>query len=735
LYGLVIKYAKDLLNLLIQEKLISLSDKIPDPKPLVNEYIGKYLTEPSCREAAKEMILSSAGDRFEKSTSKDKQSHPILICMGAPGTGKSRLAQSVGSWLKDCSNKELADCAEKDTLSVHITFNSDTKYMTDAHLGGKSASGSLGSRALASYFGINWRKLCHVVDVKFMKLDLCVEVIVEHHRRSMGLNDTDTPTILYLAVDDVGRVVQYDDFLNDMINELGQMLITPPPNSFFVTLVTGTIYNPVVARLRESTHPHFNLPVPLLPLEEVESIFRGNKDAVSQYVDNPLFSLLLADIGGVPRVLEWLWTYLQKHERRGEGTGSQDDIIALARSHVMHTYGVQYGNSMGGGSALAALVKALFLRHDVHPENTVPGLGQTTYGELERSGRIILSYVQDPGNAGATELRRVYMPLMALQQMLGDLPLSLSSQLFHLFEISQTWQGWEEFNIRYDALLCSLHTWGEENEVSVPLSDYYRGAKLSPDLNDLSLLLSSRKSYEYIESSHLFPETDTDREEMKKKAVEGKIVLNAAGSKCDGLALNDARRGGGGGVRIQIARLMHMKHTKVKKTTLNLNGKQIIKQLRLGEKVVKENLSIPVDNIVNVILSNRKLTKAKKIKWDKRKRSVVVSETQFGGFYGSSFPDRAKVLKLLKKMEFLQKRKFSTTAAAASSASGGGFVGMILPSPPPPLLQKQFQFSFFHSHLLPPWKKKLASGAPLAPGGCMGRQWPSLLLRAMKIIV
>jgi hypothetical protein len=152
--------------------------------------------------------------------------------VGAPGTGKSRLAQSVGCWLQDCSNKELGECAEKDTLSVHITFNNDSKYDIHRNLDGKYATCSLGSRALASYFGSNWRKLCDVVDVKFMPLDLCLEVIVDHHRRSKGPNDSDTPTILYLAVDDVGSVVRND----------------------------------------------VHLPVPKLPLEEVESIFRGNKD-------------------------------------------------------------------------------------------------------------------------------------------------------------------------------------------------------------------------------------------------------------------------------------------------------------------------------------------------------------------------------------------------------------------------------------------------------------------------
>jgi hypothetical protein len=249
------------------------------------------------------------------------------------------------------------------------------------------------------------------------------------------------------------------------------------------------------------------------------------------------------------------------------------------------------------------------------------------------------------------------------------------------------------------------------------------GAKLSPDLDYfLVLLLSPHISYGTIKSRHMFPETDTDREQIKKEAVEGKIVVNA---ECDGLALNDAKDRNGR--RIQIARLMHnMKHTQGKETTLNLNGKQIKKQLLSGEKVVEENLSIPVDNIVNVILTDRQLTKANEIKWDERKRSVVVSENQFGGFYCSSFPDRAKVLKRQKI------REFSTTAAAAA-ASSGGFVGMS-PRPPPPLLRKQFSFPF---HLPPPWKKKkkLASGAPLAAGGCMGRQWPSLLLRAMKKLV
>jgi len=80
--------------------------------------------------------------------------------MGAPGTGKSRLAQSVGSWLQDCSNKELGDCARNDSLSVHITFNNDTKYDIHPNLDGKYATCSLGSRALASYFGMDGAVSC-----------------------------------------------------------------------------------------------------------------------------------------------------------------------------------------------------------------------------------------------------------------------------------------------------------------------------------------------------------------------------------------------------------------------------------------------------------------------------------------------------------------------------------------------------------------------------------------------
>jgi hypothetical protein len=81
---------QDLFNLLIQKKQISSADKIPGPKPLVNKYIGNYLTEPSCREAAREIILSSSGDRFKKSTSMDKESHPIQSSFTWVPQGRAR---------------------------------------------------------------------------------------------------------------------------------------------------------------------------------------------------------------------------------------------------------------------------------------------------------------------------------------------------------------------------------------------------------------------------------------------------------------------------------------------------------------------------------------------------------------------------------------------------------------------------------------------------------------------
>ena len=471
---------------------------------------------------------------FHKKGTGDKENNRLLIAFAAPGTGKSRLAQSLPDALKTCGDPELETLARNDTLTILISFNGDTKYDENFD---KSASSSIGVRALASYFGFPWDVLMREPFVSKITLKMCLETILKHHRRDFPEGAPET--VLYLAVDDVGGIIPGalsggDDkgegliFLKQITNSLGVLLITSPPGCFFVSVLTGTIFVPVTDILRASSHPYAVLGVPLLPFDEVEALL-SNRDIIDlppEYLDAPEFLRLVADIGGVPRVVEWFLEFLDKN---AAGKPFETVLISRARGHIEAAFSARFKMV---SSHISAIVRTFILRSPVDISHVVTPGSKLTYGDLEAMGSIFLEYDE------FISKHVVVIPLIALQSWNKQLPHGRFSNALHklmmmLNNDKFTWQNWEEFCVYYDILLCSMHSQEDregDGDGTVLLKDFYRGALVSKDLKGLSLVLPRSHTYEVYKAKNRFPETRRGYKGTLEHALGGNIILNAAGA-------------------------------------------------------------------------------------------------------------------------------------------------------------------------------------------------------------
>eukprot|EP00808_Paulinella_micropora_P001222 g35408.t1 len=269
------------------------------PAPLRLVMTSKVLPKLRHREDAIRLLCETVSKRFENYLQGllDKEKQPHLSCFATAGTGKSRLAQDALSLLqKHVENRELCALLQNSTVSVHVTFNGGTKC--DRWDRENGAQAALSARVLASYFGVEIESLRFL---RRIELRAALDCILLDFRRRRSLAQ-DSPVAFYLAIDDAGQTLldvenaqAARSFLKDISNAAGSWLLRPPRSVFPITLITGTTAQAIASILStESSHPYEDW---------------ANDGQVQQ---------LLADIGGLPRLLEILSSSLQELVKRGQ---------------------------------------------------------------------------------------------------------------------------------------------------------------------------------------------------------------------------------------------------------------------------------------------------------------------------------------------------------------------------------------------------------------------------------
>jgi hypothetical protein len=462
-------------------------------------------------------------DHFQDGRSRDKENHPHLISFANVGTGKSRLAQDALELLKvNLPDGDLKNAILSNSVQINISFNSNTKFLPGEK---DDATSALGWRVLASYFGFKFNSTLP----KLQSFDTVIDCVLSDHRQRNSIPEEDL-VVLYLAIDDAGQTLLAEEnlerrrsFLKAITNIVGgSLLMLDKGNLFAIPLLTGTTTEAIQNVL---SHPHRNLAVPLLTMEDCLQIL-ANEDHLSSWVSENKVEIeqALADIDGIPRLVNELIVQISKWQQ----AGSQSDWDSFFRD-IQTTISTRYVLSTNE-KICRSLINLALTRQVVYPHARIyPGAPMTFY-DIESQGGIFLD-----GN-------QVKIPYLLLKQTLHhSTHKPLISQLFGL-PSPQFWQcqTWEKFNALYDGAVASCHADQQEldgfSHPEIKVSEFYAGAIVNDSIADIVFQLSP--DVEYYQCSQRFPETSTElKDTLSGKTLSwqnGSVsVLNAAGASVD----------------------------------------------------------------------------------------------------------------------------------------------------------------------------------------------------------
>eukprot|EP00808_Paulinella_micropora_P014559 g16304.t1 len=500
------------------------------PAPLRLVMTSKFLPKLRHREDAIRLLCETVSQRFKNYLKGflDKEKQPHLICFATAGTGKSRLAQEALPLLqKHVEHRELRALLRNSTVSVHVTFNGDTKFnQWDRESGAEAA---LSVRTLASYFGVQITSL-HFL--RTIELRTALDCILLDFRRRRSLAQ-DSPVAFYLAVDDVGQTLLPADnakvarsFLKDISNAAGSWLLGPPRSVFPITLMTGTTAQAITSILStESSHPYVSLPVPFLSFNESDAMLR--ELGLEEWANDGQGQQLLADIGGLPRLLEILFSSLQTLVEMGQRPTNASWATV---QHALMTF-VKQRTGHVEEEVVHAIVRAALTRETVTNEDVAHG--QQTWGDLESCGAVFLREQKQGGMV-------VEVPYLIIEGKVRNLrKRRLPDVVEALFRVPEPrfweWQTWEKFNALFDGATAWLLAQREgKGSQTVSVARFYRGALVDPAIADWEFGLSPRVEFQTCEKR--FPETSTRPSHQGKEFSwrAGEVsVMNADGAKAD----------------------------------------------------------------------------------------------------------------------------------------------------------------------------------------------------------
>jgi hypothetical protein len=634
------------------------------------------LTRETCpfkfREETESMFQRLTAQRLKKRAKSEKESHPHILCMSGPGTGKSHLVdrglESLKSIPADAVNEyaDLRRLANESSVAVHISFNSGTSFNRwDVKIGAEAAAAS---RVLTSYFGINKNlpDLKKIPGIENLSMRTAVEVVLSHYRGSrshmraqaranLGAavdgtdDDIDDDVLFYLGIDDVSSIVPLGEkvsaasnwsvakgktFLKEIFNGLFEMY--SGEEYFLACIVSGTIYGPVSDILTDTAQKFANLPVPLLPLDEtVDLAIRAMKQEVAQgrshyaYRNDDIcmpFKLLLADIGGIPRYVWEAIEFVMLHDP------TLVDDIAWEKIRESLTSNMKSRYKLEENVLKEALYLAL-LRQVYSPDRPVSG-GETLR-DLENRGKLFISTL--PHKPGEYV---VQIPLMHLECYLSGNK-QLQSMIKKLRDL-RNWMNWEDLCIHYEALLLhSVRYFCASSGATITVGEFYTGAIVGSEVADFCLSIpdaSDNRPIKVVQLQAWYPET--------ARALPGpvdsrfhKVYKNARGAKIDAFIFHK-------GVEkdTSLLRCLHFKHTEAGKTDLTLSD--IDGDKKGADEALKEASATRPElqgcSAIHVQISNRalRIPDGTHLPED----VVVITKDELPAYFGFTFADRMELM-------------------------------------------------------------------------------------------
>jgi len=283
---------------------------------------------------------------------------------------------------------------------------------------------------------------------------------------------------------------------------------------FLIPIVAVTSFNEIMNSLKFSSTEIFEGRMPLLSFQQSLDLFRqcGVSD---EYFANLDFLQLMSDAGGIPRVLQRIFTRL-------EFTFSSDSIVAARRCAEAYLGAFL---SRLKSEELVGIIRDVLLGNFVN---------QIAYSDYQSSGVVWLTKADS-----AFEIYFVEMPFIALYMTCQKLvsnrlhPVKFLTHALELLEMStiRKWEDFEKF-VTFYHVFKTEYGYYDANGVTT-LSSFYG---LSPGrADDLTIKHNKLRAYGVKTALYRFLNSRTSKNELHNEYVDevisGKAILNTEGAR------------------------------------------------------------------------------------------------------------------------------------------------------------------------------------------------------------
>jgi hypothetical protein len=256
--------------------------------------------------------------------STDKNNHPLFLVLSGAGTGKSRLLDEFQSLCVSAlanSSPELSGKI-KDAYVFKVNFENGVSSDTFTE-GGHS----IGSRMLYQLTSESWPTfsqnpkarvlpdavLTQLARIENKKLSDMTILLLVDGMQELPHEASSKQTKFYTAL----------KAISDLVNGNSKSKEYP----FVIACCSAIFHNPVSSMLAGSNQRRVD--VVLSPL--------NGRTIFSEYIEDPLISLLVDDMGGHGRALEALWITLSRYEFNIQNC-SMDDLMISLRGELSSRY-------------------------------------------------------------------------------------------------------------------------------------------------------------------------------------------------------------------------------------------------------------------------------------------------------------------------------------------------------------------------------------------------------------
>eukprot|EP01132_Coremiostelium_polycephalum_P009991 gene9991-12247_t len=452
--------------------------------------------------------------RHEKKYSTDRMSHPFLVIVGAPGTGKTRLLEELPS---SCSDILL----DYNHFTINITFGKGTTIIEDdINVKGfgnfiKNFENSFGPGSLD-------------------KVD-CFDIILAHQR---DLLQNEKPFFVNLGIDEFSQTLlsfnpalkkRYQEiyhnsdqdrynrlFLNEIINSIIPLLFTKN-NNLFNIILAGTLLTPVSTVIHvESTHKYELLHISLLPMSVCQSIAR---EIIKPTTFNQSVTLhrILAFIGGWARYLSF---FLGNISSELDLDRPFSDLLNLIDPHQQLDLSGLLTEEQLTVLVACSIVSYKFSKNTWSTQR-IMGLPDTLEN-LESKG----FFASETTFSGGESHYIISIPLVTIKRYStqNNKILGPVRELITYLEQIKEWTSWEEFSCQYLLVRAKMFSFLQINVIT--LEQFFEGAQFICDRSQKFLLLGMNNT-KFIKMKRIYPDNHTDPLEM------GNVYRNAQGAPFD----------------------------------------------------------------------------------------------------------------------------------------------------------------------------------------------------------